>query len=321
LFTLAIGRGTLVSGDFLAIPWNAANQYVRVEVDPAGGNNFTLVGNTELLSVPYALYAQSSGGGGGQGPQGEPGPAGPQGIQGEVGPIGPAGPQGATGPAGAQGEVGPAGPQGATGPAGPAGTGGGSPSITSGLIAYGAGTGVDPDPVSLGGTGTASAASLWIENATSQCAVCTQPYAQTLPNFSGQAEVIDLPLQSYTIGTSGQGILVLANVTIKSTNNASSLGNSNRFSLWLQRSTDPTFMSNVTNVYRIEDGLSGGVNNIPNPVTLGSGIACTSIIYPDLNLSAGTYYYRIVYQNILASNNGQTIFAQDRTMVLMQIQQ
>jgi hypothetical protein len=113
----------------------------------------------------------------------------------------------------------------------------------------------------------------------------------------------------------------MANVTIKSTNNASSLGNSNRFSIWVQRSTDVTFQTNVTNVYRVEDGLSGGVNNLVDPVTLGSGIACTTIIFPDLNLPDGTYYYRLVYQSILGSNNGQTVFAQDRNMVLMEIRQ
>ena len=111
----------------------------------------------------------------------------------------------------------------------------------------------------------------------------------------------------------------MANVTVKSTNNASSLGNSNRFSIWVQRSTTPDFSANVTNVYRIEDGLSGGVTNTITPPPLGSGTACTTIIYPDLNLSPGTYYYRLVYQNIMGLNNGQTIFAQDRNMILMEI--
>ena len=194
--------------------------------------------------------------------------------------------------------------------------------VSADAVRFGAAAITDPSPVSLGGAGTASAASLWIENTTTQCAVCTQPYAQSLPNFAGQAEVLDIPVQTYTLGSdanAGNGILIMANVTIKSTNNASSLGNSNRFSIWVQRSTTADFSANVSNVYRVEDGLSGGVNNIPDPVTLGSGIACTTIIYPDLNLSAGTYYYRLVYQNIMGSNNGQTIFAQDRNMVLMEI--
>jgi hypothetical protein len=364
LFNLKIGNGIPLSGDFNSIPWSEANQWVKIEVDPSGGNNYQEVGSSELLSVPFALYAQSSGSGGGvgpQGPQGEVGPQGPagndgaqgpagndgapgpQGPQGETGPQGPVGNDGATGPQGPQGEIGPQGPagndgaqgpqgetgpqgpQGETGPQGPAGTGEGSPNlVSSASIAFGSQAGSLPSAVNLGGAGTANAASLWIENATSQCAVCTQVYAQPLPNFSSQAVVLDIPIQEYTIeddGEQGKGILVLANVTVKSTNNASSLGNSNRFSIWLQRSTDPSFNANVSNVYRIEDGLSGGVNNIPSVVTLGSGIACTNIIFPDMNLDAGTYYYRLVYQSIMGSNNGQTVFAQDRNMVLMQIKQ
>ncbi len=352
LFNLKIGNGTPLSGDFNSIPWSEANQWVKIEVDPSGGTNYQDVGTSELLSVPFALYAQSSGSGGGVGPQGAQGETGPQGPagndgapgpQGETGPQGPAGndgapgpqgPQGETGPQGPagndgaqgpQGETGPQGPQGETGPQGPAGTGDGSPNlVSSASIAFGSQAGSLPTAVNLGGAGTANAASLWIENATSQCAVCTQVYAQPLPNFSSQAVVLDIPIQEYTLeddGEDGKGILILANVTVKSTNNASSLGNSNRFSIWLQRSTDPSFNANVTNVYRIEDGLSGGVNNIPSVVTLGSGIACTNIIYPDTNLSPGTYYYRLVYQSIMGSNNGQTVFAQDRNMVLMQIKQ
>jgi hypothetical protein len=165
---------------------------------------------------------------------------------------------------------------------------------------------------------------LWLENGTNYCAVCTQVYAQTLPNSSGNAEVLDIPLQTITIADAPQeteGVLVMANITIKSTNNASSLSNGFRYSIWVQRSTDATFNTNVSNVYRVEDGLAGGVNNLVNPVVLGSGISCTNIIFPDLNLTAGTYYYRLVYQSIMGGSNGQTIFAQDRSMVLMQIRQ
>jgi hypothetical protein len=318
LFNLKIGAGQPLIGEFSDIQWTQGNQWIQVEVNP--GSGFETVGTSELLSVPFALYAESAGNGtsGPAGPQGEAGPQGPQGEPGATGL------QGETGPAGPQGAAGPAGPQGETGPAGPPGTGSGSgqPSISAGIVNSGVynGSGF----VSLGAAGTASAASLWIENNSAFCAVCTQSYAQSLPNFSGQAVVLDLPLQSRTISSTepgDKGVLILANVTIKSTNNASSLGNSNRYCIWLQRSDDPSFNTNVSNIYRIEDGLSGGVNNISNPVTLGSGIACTNIIYPDLDLAPGTYYYRLVFQNILASNNGQTLFAQDRNIVLMEINQ
>jgi hypothetical protein len=293
LFSFKIGSGVIVSGEFDLIPWNDANQWVKVEVDPAGGSNYTPIGTTELLSVPYAMYAESAGNAG-------QGGIGPQGPQGEIGPAGPAGPQG------------------------PAGSGSGNSTVSAVKIGYGDAAVTSAAFVDLGGAGTASAASLWLESTTALCAVCTQPYAQSLPNVIGQAVVLDIPIQQVTIASDGvpnKGVLVMANVTVKSTNNATSLGNSNRFSIWLQRSTDASFNTNVTNIYRVEDGLSGGVNNIPSVVTLASGIACTNITYPDLNLAAGTYYYRLVYQNILGLNNGQTVFAQDRSMILMQISQ
>lgn len=118
LFTLKIGMGAVVSGDFTQIPWNQGNQWVSVELNQSG--TFVPIGNVELLSVPYALFAQSSANGGG----GEPGPAGPQGPAGATGPAGPAGSAGATGPAGPQGIAGPQGLQGEVGPQGTPGTGG-----------------------------------------------------------------------------------------------------------------------------------------------------------------------------------------------------
>ncbi len=117
LFNIKIGGGTPVTGNFDDVTWNTANQYIKIEVDPSGGNSYVTVGTSELLSVPFALYAESAGNGGGTvGPQGPEGPAGPAGPEGAQGPAGPAGPQG---PAGNDGDPGPAGPQGPQGPAGP----------------------------------------------------------------------------------------------------------------------------------------------------------------------------------------------------------
>ena len=427
LFNVKIGAGAATIGNFANINWGAGNQYLKSEIDIQNTGNFVLLGNEQLLSVPFALYAQNAGnaGSGSIGPQGPQGEAGPQGLPGNSGPQGLQGPQGIPGAAGSNGSNGANGsngtngingntilngtsnPSGATGnlgdfylntasnelfgpklasgwgsgvsiigPPGTGGTGSGwsltgnsgtvsgtntnqnyvgtsdnkdlilatnqtervkiaangnikltgnleNQELTGGVISVGSSAITDPTATILSGPGSASAASLFLENNPAFCAVCTQPYAQSLPVFSGQAEVIDYPAQSITVtdgnGVSNSGVLFMANVTIKSTNNATSLGVSNRFSLWVQRSTDSNFQNNVTNVYRVEDGLSGGVNNLVNPHTLGSGIACTNIIYPDLNLAVGTYYYRLVYQNILGSNNGQLIFAQDRSIVLMQI--
>jgi hypothetical protein len=63
------------------------------------------MGNQQLMSVPYALYAAN----GPQGPQGEPGPQGPIGPEGAPGLPGAEGPQG---PIGVPGAIGPQGPNG-----------------------------------------------------------------------------------------------------------------------------------------------------------------------------------------------------------------
>ena len=104
LVNLVIGQGTPSSGTFSSVDWSAGSKYLKVFV--LNGVVATELGTSQLMSVPYALYAGNGGG--------SVGPAGP------VGPTGPAGAAGATGSAGAPGA---AGPIGATGPAGPPGSG------------------------------------------------------------------------------------------------------------------------------------------------------------------------------------------------------
>lgn len=57
LFTIAIGNGTVQSGVFANIPWSIGKCYLKIEVDPTGGSNYALSGTSQILSVPYALYA------------------------------------------------------------------------------------------------------------------------------------------------------------------------------------------------------------------------------------------------------------------------
>jgi hypothetical protein len=79
LFTIAIGSaGAATTGNFATINWSTGDKYIKVEADPLGGTSFVQLGNTELLSVPYALYAVN----GKIGPQGPTGATGPQGIPG-----------------------------------------------------------------------------------------------------------------------------------------------------------------------------------------------------------------------------------------------
>jgi len=60
LATLAIGGGTSVSGTFAGINWASGTYFIKTETDPIGGTNYTISGTSQLLSVPYALYAGSS---------------------------------------------------------------------------------------------------------------------------------------------------------------------------------------------------------------------------------------------------------------------
>ena len=113
LITQKIGGTSNLS----VVNWSNGPKFLQVEIDPAGGSNFTDMGTSQLLSVPYALYAGNAAAGA-TGPQG---PVGPAGSQGATGPQGNAGPQGAQGPQGATGLNGTNGSQGAQGPVGPAG--------------------------------------------------------------------------------------------------------------------------------------------------------------------------------------------------------
>ncbi|MCB0653264.1 MAG: tail fiber domain-containing protein [Saprospiraceae bacterium] len=63
VFTLNIGKGTVLTGIFDAVDWASHSYYLKVEMDPSGGTNYLDMGVSQLLSVPYALYARESGDG------------------------------------------------------------------------------------------------------------------------------------------------------------------------------------------------------------------------------------------------------------------
>jgi len=130
--SLQVGAGTTVSGNFSTIDWGSGPYFFKVELDEKGLNNFIVMGTSQLLSVPYALYAENGG---------TPGPAGPKGDDGETGPMGPQGNKGDTGdagPVGPQGPIGETGPQGPQGPKGDKGEPGGDllPGNATGDILY-----------------------------------------------------------------------------------------------------------------------------------------------------------------------------------------
>ena len=126
LLTVEVGAGNS-SQNFAQIPWGMGPFYLKSEIDPAGGINYSIESVQQLLSVPYALYAGSAGNvpafvvtptdtgyvlvltmpngnvqtyvlrHGQQGPQGPAGPAGPTGPQGAQGPAGQDGTNGTNG--------------------------------------------------------------------------------------------------------------------------------------------------------------------------------------------------------------------------------
>lgn len=59
LITLEIGGGKVVSGDMKNINWGLGESFLKVESDPSGGTNYSISSTTQLLSVPYALFANS----------------------------------------------------------------------------------------------------------------------------------------------------------------------------------------------------------------------------------------------------------------------
>ena len=126
LASIEIGTGTIVSGSFATINWGNGPYFIKTETDINGGSTYTISGTSELMSVPYALFAANS----------APGPQGIQGIKGDSGMRGLTGPQGIqgikgdsglrglTGPQGIKGDTGVRGPQGIQGVKGDTGING-----------------------------------------------------------------------------------------------------------------------------------------------------------------------------------------------------
>ena len=162
LVNLEIGTGT-TTDDFTIIDWANGPFFIETAADITGGTSYTVMGTSQLMSVPYALYAKTSGNGAGpQGPAGIDGTNGTNGTDGIDGVDGAVGATGAQGPIGNDGAVGATGPQGpignngavgATGPQGPIGNDGavgigGVTSAGTGISVTGAGTVGSPYVVS-----------------------------------------------------------------------------------------------------------------------------------------------------------------------------
>ncbi len=60
IFTIAIGDGNVTAGAMSAIDWADGPYYIRTDIDPTGGQNYTITSTQQLMSVPYALYAEKT---------------------------------------------------------------------------------------------------------------------------------------------------------------------------------------------------------------------------------------------------------------------
>ena len=64
LFTLTIGEGTNTTNgaqtSFADISWGANTHFLKIEMDVNGGTNYSYMGTNQMMSVPYALYAENA---------------------------------------------------------------------------------------------------------------------------------------------------------------------------------------------------------------------------------------------------------------------
>ncbi|MFT5019965.1 MAG: hypothetical protein ACI9CU_001357, partial [Polaribacter sp.] len=61
LFSIQIGNGEALEGEISKVDWESSAHYVAIQLDADNSGNFLEMGTSQLLSVPYALYAKRSG--------------------------------------------------------------------------------------------------------------------------------------------------------------------------------------------------------------------------------------------------------------------
>lgn len=60
LATLNIGAGNVLEGSFSELNWGTGSYFLKVETDPEGATNYSITATSEIVSVPFALYAQKA---------------------------------------------------------------------------------------------------------------------------------------------------------------------------------------------------------------------------------------------------------------------
>lgn len=59
IFTMRIGSGMNQTGNLGVVNWQSGYAYMTISMDPTGGTSFIPMGQTPLVSVPYALHAEN----------------------------------------------------------------------------------------------------------------------------------------------------------------------------------------------------------------------------------------------------------------------
>ncbi len=166
LLNLVVGNGTAIFGTFNSINWANGPYFIEVSMDITGGTAYVVMGTQQLMSVPYALFAQNSPAGaigatgatGTNGINGTPGATGATGTNGLNGNNGVAGATGATGNNGTNGTPGATGATGNNGTNGVAGTTGATgPTGIIGLTGVTGATGTNGVAGATGPTGSSGA--------------------------------------------------------------------------------------------------------------------------------------------------------------------
>jgi len=60
LFTLIIGQGETIAGEFSSIKWQSGNLWFRIELAMENSDKFRLLSTSRFLSVPYAFHAKTA---------------------------------------------------------------------------------------------------------------------------------------------------------------------------------------------------------------------------------------------------------------------
>jgi hypothetical protein len=244
LFTLPIGQGFVTTGNFNSIAWSSGNYWLEVQIDPAGGTTYVSMGTSQLLTVPFAMYAANSGTSGATGPTGPTGAAGTIGATGPtgsgVGPTGPTGPTGSVGPTGSG-----VGPTGATGPTGAAGTNGtnGTNGATGATGPTGVGTTGATGPTGTGTTGATGPTGVGTTGATG-------PTGTGITGATGPTGPTGAPGAGTVSGT--------INYVAKFTT-ATAVGNSNIFDNGTSVKVNSTDVSNAALVVKCDS--NGAINS------------------------------------------------------------